>query len=32
MIEFVFRSDSYLKSLDAEMTEVTPDGGNPFAR
>jgi misacylated tRNA(Ala) deacylase len=27
MTEFVFRSDSYLKSLDATVTEVTPDGG-----
>ncbi len=27
MTEFVFRSDSYLKSLDASVTEVTPEGG-----
>jgi misacylated tRNA(Ala) deacylase len=27
MSEFVFRSDSYLLSLDAVVTEVTPDGG-----
>jgi misacylated tRNA(Ala) deacylase len=27
MTEFVFRSDSYLKSLRATVTEVTPDGG-----
>lgn len=25
--EFVFRDDSYLKSLDAVVTEVTPEGG-----
>jgi len=25
--EFVFRSDSYLKTLDAMVTEVLPDGG-----
>jgi misacylated tRNA(Ala) deacylase len=27
MTEFVFRSDSYLKTLDAVVTEVTPEGG-----
>ncbi|MEO8757316.1 MAG: alanyl-tRNA editing protein [Devosia sp.] len=27
MTEFIFRQDSYLKSLDAIVTEVTPDGG-----
>jgi len=27
MTEFVFRADSYLKSLDATVTEVTPDRG-----
>jgi misacylated tRNA(Ala) deacylase len=27
MTEFVFRSDSYLKSLDAVVTDVTPEGG-----
>jgi misacylated tRNA(Ala) deacylase len=27
MTEFVFRSDSYLKALDAVVTEVTPEGG-----
>ena len=27
MTEFVFRADSYLKSLDAVVTEVTPEGG-----
>lgn len=27
MTEFVFRSDSYAKTLDAMVTEVTPDGG-----
>jgi misacylated tRNA(Ala) deacylase len=27
MTEFVFRSDSYLKSLEAVVTEVTADGG-----
>jgi misacylated tRNA(Ala) deacylase len=27
MTQFVFRSDSYLKSLDAKVTEITPDGG-----
>src|SRR3569833_493447 len=27
MTEFVFRSDSYLKTLDATVTEFTPDGG-----
>jgi misacylated tRNA(Ala) deacylase len=27
MTEFVFRSDSYAKTLDADVTEVTPDGG-----
>lgn len=27
MTEFVFRSDSYLKTLPATVTEVTPDGG-----
>ena len=27
MTEFVFRTDSYLKSLDATVTEVTPEGG-----
>lgn len=27
MTEFVFRTDSYLKSLDAMVTEVTPEGG-----
>jgi misacylated tRNA(Ala) deacylase len=27
MTEFVFRSDSYLKTLDARVTEVTPEGG-----
>ncbi|HVW93403.1 MAG TPA: alanyl-tRNA editing protein, partial [Devosia sp.] len=26
MTEFVFRSDSYLRSLDAEVVEVTPEG------
>src|SRR6185437_15206939 len=27
MTEFVFRAQSYLKTLDALVTEVTPDGG-----
>lgn len=27
MTEFVFRSDSYLKTLEAEVVEVTPEGG-----
>lgn len=27
MTEFVFRSDSYLKTLDAVVTDVLPDGG-----
>lgn len=27
MTEFVFRSDSYLSELDAEVVAVTPDGG-----
>ena len=27
MTEFLFRDDSYLKSLDATVTEITPDGG-----
>ena len=27
MTEFVFRSDSYLRTLDATVTEVRPDGG-----
>lgn len=27
MTEFVFRSDSYLKTLDATVTDVTPAGG-----
>lgn len=27
MTEFVFRSDSYLKSLDAQVAGVTPEGG-----
>ncbi len=27
MNDFVFRSDSYLRTLDATVTEVTPDGG-----
>ena len=27
MTEFVFRTESYLKSLDATVTEVTPEGG-----
>jgi misacylated tRNA(Ala) deacylase len=27
MTEFVFRTDSYLRSLDAIVTEVAPDGG-----
>jgi misacylated tRNA(Ala) deacylase len=27
MTEFVFRADSYLKSLDARVTVVAPDGG-----
>ena len=27
MTEFVFRADSYLKTLDAVVTEVTPEGG-----
>jgi misacylated tRNA(Ala) deacylase len=27
MTEFMFRSQSYLKSLDANVTEITPDGG-----
>jgi misacylated tRNA(Ala) deacylase len=27
MTEFAFRSDSYLKTLDAQVTEVTPEGG-----
>jgi misacylated tRNA(Ala) deacylase len=27
MTEFLFRDDSYLKSLDATVTEVTPEGG-----
>ncbi|MEO7221150.1 MAG: alanyl-tRNA editing protein [Devosia sp.] len=27
MTDFVFRSDSYLRSLDAVVTEMTPDGG-----
>lgn len=27
MTEFVFRSDSYLKTLNAVVTEVTPEGG-----
>jgi misacylated tRNA(Ala) deacylase len=27
MTQFVFREDSYLRSLDATVTEVTPEGG-----
>jgi misacylated tRNA(Ala) deacylase len=27
MTEFVFRTDSYLRSLDATVTEIVPDGG-----
>jgi misacylated tRNA(Ala) deacylase len=27
MTEFVFRADSYLKTLDAEVTEIAPEGG-----
>ncbi len=27
MTEFAFRTDSYLKSLDATVTEITPEGG-----
>jgi misacylated tRNA(Ala) deacylase len=27
MTEFMFRSHSYLKSLEAKVTEITPDGG-----
>ncbi|HTJ56008.1 MAG TPA: alanyl-tRNA editing protein [Devosiaceae bacterium] len=27
MTEFVFRSDSYLQTLDAAVTEITPEGG-----
>lgn len=27
MTDFVFRADSYLKSLDARVTDVTPEGG-----
>ena len=27
MTEYVFRSQSYLKSIDAKVTEVTPEGG-----
>lgn len=27
MTEFVFRDDSYLRALDATVTEVTPEGG-----
>jgi misacylated tRNA(Ala) deacylase len=27
MTEFLFREDSYLKSIDATVTEVTPEGG-----
>jgi misacylated tRNA(Ala) deacylase len=27
MTEFLFRDDSYLRSLEATITEVTPDGG-----
>lgn len=27
MTEFVFRSDSYLKSLDATVVDITPEGG-----
>lgn len=27
MTEFVFRTDSYLRTLDARVEEVTPDGG-----
>lgn len=27
MTEFVFREQSYLKELDARVTEITPDGG-----
>lgn len=27
MTEFVFRSDSYLRTLDAQVSEVTPEGG-----
>ena len=27
MTEFVFRTDSYLKALDATVTEITPEGG-----
>jgi misacylated tRNA(Ala) deacylase len=30
--EFVFRADSYLRSLDATVTEVTPEGGIVFDR
>ena len=32
MTEFMFRSDSYLKSLDATVTEVTPEGGIGLGR
>src|SRR5262249_51000841 len=32
MTEYVFRSDSYLKTLPAVVTEVTPDGGLVFDR
>jgi misacylated tRNA(Ala) deacylase len=27
MTEFLFRDDSYLRQIDAEVTEVTPEGG-----
>jgi misacylated tRNA(Ala) deacylase len=27
MTEFLFRSDSYLRALDARVTEITPEGG-----
>jgi misacylated tRNA(Ala) deacylase len=27
MTEFVFRTDSYLRSLDARVTDITPEGG-----
>ena len=27
MTEFVFRSDSYLRTLDAQVSEVTTEGG-----
>ena len=32
MTEYVFRSQSYLKTLDAKVTEIVPDGGIVFDR